>query len=193
MQDAFADFLFDPFAKGANEMVKSFGQTIQKMIAQAASAQLLKTLFGDMGNTGAVGGLAGQGLNWLKGAFGGIGTSSAASSMSWLTSYPTGGGLPFANGGIMTSAGPLKLNSYASGGIANTPQLSFFGEGRTPEAYVPLPDGRRIPVHMQGGGDSPNITVHVNSQTGDPAEIRRSAAAGARTALGLMSSSRRYA
>ena len=93
----------------------------------------------------------------------------------------------------MTSAGPLPLKSYAGGGIANTPQLSLFGEGRTPEAYVPLPDGRRIPVHMQGGGDSPNITVHVNSQTGDPAEIRRSAAAGARTALGLMSSSRRYA
>ena len=51
----------------------------------------------------------------------------------------------------MTSAGPLPLNTYAGGGVANRPQLALFGEGRTPEAYVPLPDGKRIPVAMQGG------------------------------------------
>ncbi len=50
----------------------------------------------------------------------------------------------FANGGIMTSAGPIPLNAYANGGIADSPQMALFGEGRTPEAYVPLPDGRRI-------------------------------------------------
>jgi tape measure domain-containing protein len=58
----------------------------------------------------------------------------------------------FAMGGIMTPDGPLPLNRYASGGIADSPQIALFGEGRTPEAYVPLPDGRRIPVAMQGGG-----------------------------------------
>ena len=57
----------------------------------------------------------------------------------------------FADGGVMTSEGPLPLRGYASGGIANSPQLAVFGEGSRPEAYVPLPDGRTIPVTMSGG------------------------------------------
>ncbi|WP_330084859.1 phage tail length tape measure family protein [Methylocystis iwaonis] len=57
--------------------------------------------------------------------------------------------LPFEKGGVMTSVGPLPLKAYASGGVAYGPQLALFGEGRMPEAYVPLPDGRAIPVRMQ--------------------------------------------
>ena len=71
----------------------------------------------------------------------------------------------FADGGVMTSAGPMALRSYASGGIANSPQLALFGEGSRPEAYVPLPDGRSIPVTMSGGasgGDVFNISVSVS-------------------------------
>jgi hypothetical protein len=59
-----------------------------------------------------------------------------------------------ANGGIFGPGGPVPLRPYATGGIANSPQLALFGEGRTPEAYVPLPDGRTIPVTMQGAGGS---------------------------------------
>ena len=71
----------------------------------------------------------------------------------------------FADGGVMTSAGPMALRTYASGGIANSPQLALFGEGSKPEAYVPLPDGRSIPVTMSGGasaGDVFNISVSVS-------------------------------
>lgn len=74
---------------------------------------------------------------------------------------------PFANGGVMTDKGPLPLNAYSRGGIANSPQLALFGEGRMPEAYVPLPDGRSIPVTMQGGGGETNVVVNVNMQTGE--------------------------
>jgi hypothetical protein len=64
----------------------------------------------------------------------------------------------FANGGIMTPAGPLPLHSYASGGIASSPQLALFGEGRMNEAFVPLPDGRSIPVSLRrGAGDQPVV------------------------------------
>ena len=86
----------------------------------------------------------------------------------------------FADGGIMTSAGPMPLRSYATGGIATTPQLSLFGEGSTPEAYVPLPDGRSIPVTMSGGaggGNQYNITVNVRSAEGDsPSQTGQKAA-----------------
>ena len=69
-----------------------------------------------------------------------------------------------ANGGIMSDMGPLALNQYANGGIATGPQLALFGEGRMNEAYVPLPDGRSIPVTMSGGGggDVFNIAVSVS-------------------------------
>lgn len=69
----------------------------------------------------------------------------------------------FANGGIMTSAGPLPLRAYASGGIANSPQLALYGEGARPEAYVPLPDGRTIPVTMKGAGTVVKVDVHNNA------------------------------
>ncbi len=67
----------------------------------------------------------------------------------------------FANGGIMTGDGPVPLKKYANGGIARSPQLALYGEGSMAEAYVPLPDGRRIPVAMQGGGGG-NTTVNVS-------------------------------
>lgn len=75
----------------------------------------------------------------------------------------------FADGGIMSQSGPMDLKRYARGGVANSPQLAMFGEGSTPEAYVPLPDGRSIPVTMRGAGSGVqvgaiNITVE---NTGD--------------------------
>lgn len=75
----------------------------------------------------------------------------------------------FADGGVMTSAGPLPLRAYASGGIARSPQLALYGEGSRPEAYVPLPDGRTIPVTMQGGGVQ-NVKVEIRNE-GQPQQV----------------------
>lgn len=81
----------------------------------------------------------------------------------------------FANGGIMTGAGAMQLRKYASGGIANSPQLALFGEGSMPEAYVPLPDGRTIPVTLQGGlGGQTNVQVNVIEAPGTKANVRQS-------------------
>jgi len=71
--------------------------------------------------------------------------------------------LGFADGGIMTANGSMPLKRYASGGIATSPQLAMFGEGSRPEAYVPLPDGRSIPVTMKNGGNVGNIVVNVDA------------------------------
>lgn len=96
-------------------------------------------------------------------------------------------GFKFADGGIMTPSGPVPLRKYAAGGIANSPQLALYGEGRMPEAYVPLPDGRRIPVAMSGGAGG--VTVHQHFTVGDVASISmvRAAVAGseARIAMAL--------
>ncbi len=69
----------------------------------------------------------------------------------------------FENGGVMTSRGSLPLRAYSSGGVASSPQLALYGEGRMPEAYVPLPDGRSIPVTMSGGaGGAVQIVQNIN-------------------------------
>lgn len=70
-------------------------------------------------------------------------------------------GFFFADGGIMSSSGSLPLKTYAKGGIATSPQMAIFGEGSMNEAYVPLPDGRTIPVTLSGGGGGTMIQVNV--------------------------------
>jgi lambda family phage tail tape measure protein len=80
---------------------------------------------------------------------------------------PGGSGLAkafgFASGGIMTQQGPLQLRRYAAGGIASSPQMAIYGEGSRPEAYVPLPDGRSIPVTMKGGSEMGSVVVNVDA------------------------------
>lgn len=81
-----------------------------------------------------------------------------------------------AYGNIMTERGPLPLRKYARGGITSGPVLSLAGEAG-PEAIVPLPDGRSIPVRMVGKGSSANVTVNVDasgtSAQGDSAQGRQ--------------------
>jgi tape measure domain-containing protein len=104
--------------------------------------------------------------NPLMGAIGGALQNILPASMGGYTALPDTSANYFsasANGNVMTPNGPAKLNTYANGGIATSPQVSLFGEGRMNEAYVPLPDGRSIPVSMKGGGS--NVQVVVNNNT----------------------------
>ncbi|WP_245433687.1 hypothetical protein [Methylocystis hirsuta] len=139
---------------------KSTLDLIDRKMMDIASRTLSDSLFGsgkDKSDSGLLGGLFKSGIGALGNAFGfGSGGGSSAFSTPLFSGKPFTFG--FADGGIMTSGGPLPLHRYAGGGIANSPQLAMFGEGRTPEAYVPLPDGRSIPVAMRG--QSSNVTVH---------------------------------
>jgi phage-related minor tail protein len=96
-----------------------------------------------------------------------------------VTPVPTTGGVSqnpfgFADGGIMTPGGPLPLNRYANGGVADRPQLALFGEGDMNEAYVPLPDGRSIPVTMRGGrGMTFAPTYNIDARGADASMVPR--------------------
>ena len=87
------------------------------------------------------------------------------------------GGAPVEGGLLATTAinvvpgqamgGILPRHSYSGGGVATRPQMALFGEGSRPEAFVPLPDGRTIPVTMQGGsGGATNIAITINADGG---------------------------
>ena len=145
------DAIFSLMTTGSANF-KEFAAEILNQTARMIIQQLiLKTI---MQALGAIGG----------GGFGGIGASTQfnASGVNFNPAAFSGSSL-FAMGGIMTGDGPMPLKKYANGGIANSPQLAMFGEGSTPEAYVPLPDGRRIPVAMQGGGGT-NVVVNVDAK-----------------------------
>ncbi|HCT7445562.1 TPA: tape measure protein [Klebsiella variicola] len=85
---------------------------------------------------------------WLN-----FGLSLASTAVSaWVGSSTPSGSKPnvkkHANGGIFGREGVVPLRAYQKGGIATSPQLAMFGEGSMNEAYVPLPDGRTIPVTL---------------------------------------------
>lgn len=94
--------------------------------------------------------------NLFQNAFGG------SSGGGFLSSLFGGGGGGFAGGGNLGYFPPAPtggIGLFADGGITNKPAI--FGEAG-PEAAVPLPDGRHIPVKMMGGGGSNGQqAVHV--------------------------------
>ena len=104
-----------------------------------------------------LGGILGIAGSVVGGMFGGPAGAAAGGQIGAMV-----GARAFATGGVMTSSGSMPLEKYAKGGIARSPQLALFGEGRKPEAYVPLPDGRSIPVSMSGGGNVNNVSVNVS-------------------------------
>ena len=131
--DAFVDFAFTGKA--------SFGDMASSILKDMAKMLVQKQLMGPL-------------FNMIDGGAGGGGLGGIGSMVSSL--------FGFADGGVMTGSGPMPLRAYASGGVATGPQLALYGEGSMNEAFVPLPDGRSIPVTMQGGGGT-SIVVNVNA------------------------------
>jgi tape measure domain-containing protein len=73
MQSAFADFLFDPFQNGVEGMGANFARIVQRMVAEAASAQIFEALLGkNFGKDNATGGLLSALFSGVAGAFGGM-------------------------------------------------------------------------------------------------------------------------
>jgi hypothetical protein len=69
-------------------------------------------------------------------------------------------GIPMATGGVIPMAkGGIK--GYSTGGIATEPTY-LVGEAG-PEAVVPLPNGRSIPVDMKGNSGTNNVTINVDA------------------------------
>ncbi len=154
-----------------SQMFSNIGQAFVQMAAEIISKQLVMITLQTI--LKALGAVAGGG--------GGLEPNTAAGNAGFMdrvfSTDLAGSAYPFAKGGVMTSRGPVPLKKYARGGIANRPQLALYGEGSKPEAYVPLPDGRRIPVALQGqdkmreamgagptqGGGSPVLNMSFQS------------------------------
>jgi phage-related minor tail protein len=130
MADSFTDAFMEIIDQG-----KSFEQSMGDMVRRIAvewERELLSKMFK-------------QGANWLTNAiFGGVGIGSDGLANMGDFNQPTT--IAAANGGIF----PGSFQAFANGGVASRPTVGLIAEAGRPEAVVPLPNGRSIPVQMQG-------------------------------------------
>lgn len=168
-----------------------FGDFVMYVLEEFLKIQMAKQL-AMAGEAIAGSGLMSAISTGIGSFFGGTGANGMAAGSAGATSSSLGASqagyssqyIKFANGGIMTEYGQLALNKYANGGIAREPQVAIYGEGKMAEAYVPLPDGRTIPVTLSGtgGGESSkgmsgSVPVEVNlyNQGGQQQEAQSNA------------------
>lgn len=139
IQSAFADFLFDPFEKGLSGMLKSFADTLQRMAAEAAAAQIFKSLAGSGagsffggGGGGSAAGIGGIG-DYFKAIFGGFFASGGPVSPGkayvvgeegpeWF--MPKSAGTIVPNGAGMTVNQSFVINA-PQGSISKATQLQL--------------------------------------------------------------------
>jgi len=93
---------------------------------------------------------------------------ASPSSLAGLDVFNSGSAIPTTstfslggrNGGIFSNG--KKMGGYAEGGIAKGSASGYPAMLHGTEAVVPLPDGKSIPVSMQGGANTNNVTVNVS-------------------------------
>jgi len=153
MQSAFADFLFDPFEKGLDGMLMSFLKTLQRMVAEAAAAQILKNIFGESGDSG--GGLGGFLGGLFSTATAGGGGGGGSFSDGWFSETTNGmfgppsyhgsdfriGGKPGRDKNMLmmpvtrgenVTVTPIGGSNGAKGGVSVP--ISIYAQGATKEA-----------------------------------------------------------
>lgn len=76
-------------------------------------------------------------------------------------------GISFAHGGVGGGSGqdePTRIHKFAhggmAGGVAGGRSIAVYGETSRREAFVPLQDGRNIPVRIEGSGGSSVMSVY---------------------------------
>ena len=175
------EWLKNAFTSAANVIVEFIASLSANSSANAVTS-ILGSVIGAVGG-GIAGSVGSSTKAFANGSAGPTGVSmggkagvgiKVADTSNWGPKFSFN-----ANGGIVTSNGEVDLRKYARGGIANSPQLAVFGEGSMPEAYVPLPDGRSIPVTLRGngtgetvGGNNISIVINVSNTNNGSSETQ---------------------
>ncbi len=150
MQDAFADFLFDPFSEGLGGMVQSFAKTLQRMAAQAAASQIFK-MIGNWANS-----YSGAGSSWINAIGSAIGGSA----------------------GGRAGGGPVAGGSMYRVGEGGRPEL-FDQGGKTylipgdAGSVRPITAGLPASSMGAGGGINNNFSTTLNVTTDGTSNIQQ--------------------
>ncbi|ATW57959.1 tail tape-measure protein [Pseudomonas phage nickie] len=185
--DKFNDTLVDGLMNGKLELA----DFVEYVLKEFLRIQMAKQMAMAADAVSGAGGFLGTIASGIGSYFGGAGANGFAAGSAGATSSSLGASQAgysslygFADGGIMTDQGAVALRKYAKGGIADRPQLALYGEGSMNEAFVPLPDGRTIPVTVSGTGAGNGMTkqatgavpvqVNVYNQGGEQQEAQSS-------------------
>lgn len=184
---AFAEQAFTKMADGMTDAIVqfvttgkiSFSNLTQSILTDILRIQIRSQVLGFLGDSkgapaGIIGSLAGMlGIGSSASSFASSAFSNLGSGLS-LSSFPTGGGLAFANGGAFSQQG---LHAFANGGvftnsIVSSPTLFKFANGGKfglmgeagPEAVMPLSrdSSGRLGV-VANGGSSAGVQVVINN------------------------------
>jgi hypothetical protein len=170
IQDAFADFLFDPFGSNLEDMARNFADTLRRMAAEALSQDILGAIFGNKtpSAAGGAGGLLGGAGGLLGGlgdlAKGGGGIGGFFSNLLMLFGFDEGGYT--GPGGRTQAAGVVHKGEY----VFSAPSVGRLGVGFL-DALHGLTKGSSIPsfgyanggivdqMAAAGGGQSSSIRI----------------------------------
>jgi len=107
IQTSFADFLFGPFDKGLKGMLRGFADTVRRMVAEAAAANILKSLFG---GSGGIAGFFSKALGLASASTGG-GGGTIGSPMA------KGGGVAANTAFLVGERGPEVIVPHSAGTV----------------------------------------------------------------------------
>jgi hypothetical protein len=200
------EFLINPMFKG---LLASWGQMLQRMIAEAVAADITNRVFGSAttggGGKSRTGGWLDLAMAAASAYFGG-GTQAAAPVVE--RSFQAAALLKSADGNAFAGQGAARFaagGAFGKGEVLTHPTFFRFSQGgsfRTgvageagPEGALPLKrmSNGKLGVFAGGTGGGTTIiqNIHVN---GDRApDLRRAAGQGSREGLAFMANAQRYA
>ena len=146
----------EAFGNFIKSLISAVVQAINQIIAMKIALSIIGFVTGAASTAGAVD----------------VSSSAANASASSAGVFAAKGGVV---AGSMGRPAGLPVNAYAQGGVARSPQVAIFGEGKGAEAFVPLPGPNRgIPVEFKSMPSGGNIVVNFspNISALDGASVR---------------------
>lgn len=134
----------------AIQRANSFADALRNIAVEIANLAIQ-----GIGGSGPLGGILGKIIPTLVGGLigGSVGGFPTSVSGGASTNFTFGAGDVLSTfsfnalGGVESATGARPLRRFGTGGISD--RTAIFGEGGLPEAAVPLPDGRQIPVDLR--------------------------------------------
>lgn len=157
MQDSMADFFFNIMQGKFDDLGSQFKNMLDRMVANALAAQLSDALFGDMGKTGKMGGLANYAVDWatslVTSAHGNVVSGSGISALSnSLVSSPTFFAMD-------------RVAAFANGGL-----VGVAGEAGT-EAIMPVVRNSSGDLGVSASGIMPKINININNTESNQVQV----------------------
>lgn len=151
-----------------DELSKKWGDTNQLIFEGTtrtfqALENSLETLFFDAmrGKLKSLGSYVNSFIREVESAIAGIAAQGVAKGVVGFAGKIFGFDLKTAANGDIFPGHFIPLQAFADGGVVNRPTLGLIGEGKYPEAIVPLPDGRSIPVKFEGKGTNGQVNIEI--------------------------------